>query len=658
MSLDLQPSQLVIAAPVLGAILTMLLRDRPRWAVAVVTMLSGLVGAGAAVLLLVEQLAGRAAATAPTIGSLDLGELSAPMQLRVTDIGVLVAVTTAVVACVVQAFARWYLDDDPHYRRFAATVSLFTGAMQLVVLSGDLLLTLVGWELMGWCSYLLIGHESYRRGARTAAQKAFLVTRIADVPLVLGFAVLVSQAHTTSLSGVLQVWQRDSALHSTALTVALVGVVIGVLGKSAQFPFQDWLPDAMEGPTPASALIHAATMVAAGTVLLSQLYPLFGASETARAVVVVLAGSSMVLAAFLAFAQNDLKRLLAWSTVSQVGLMLVALAAVRPTEGPDLAIAHLVGHAAFKALLFLTIGWLSVLVGGTIAQRMSGAVRKHFETRSALAIGLLALAGVPPLVGFVTKDFILDATMQNAVAGSAIGVVALILVALVTVLTAAYAMRAWLIAEHRTVFERREVVTAIDDSHTVQDVGIVELLRHAPQVDEHGNVPDPTDVVEDDDRPFAGARLGLGLLMVLSVFGGAVVLTPLLDIDWKHLDLLLTVAALLLMVAAAMGVRLMSLRTTYGDAAEKLPARWRHAAARGLGMDTVYRAVVVRPVEALADGVVALEGVLDRGVTGLARSAASLSDRGHGLHTRTPHSGMLAVVAGTLVVAVVGVLLW
>lgn len=658
----LQPSHAVILFPALGALLTLPLVRRSSRAAASLALVAGLLGLVAACLLLLQQRNDHTVADPDTVGSLALGpDLSVPLQLHVEGWKVLVAVFVAVVSFVVQAFARWYLWEDPRYRQFAATVGLFTAAMQLVVLSGDLLLTLIGWELMGWCSYLLIGHESEREKARRAAFKSFLVTRLADAPLVIGFAGLAMGAGSTSIATVVKHWSGGSLAGGAALTVAIIGVICGVLGKSAQVPFQDWLPDAMEGPTPASALIHAATMVAAGTVVLADLLPLVQAAPTARTTLLVLAGISTVLAALLALLQTDLKRLLAWSTISQVGLMLLTLAVVPEDAGPDLAITHLLGHAAFKALLFLMVGWLSVLVGGTVMARMSGGIRRYPQTRVLLAIGILALAGVPPTIGFVSKDLILDEAAQGATDGQELAVFAFLSLGAVIVLTAAYSMRAWLVIQHRTVFQRRVDETTLEDSLTVADVGIVEMLREAPQVDALGHPTDGAIVEEPDEadpEPTDTARIGLALLGVLSLFGGVVVASPMLDVDWQHLNALLIGASLLLMLAAALLVRISSLGTTYGDAAERTPLVWRSAASRGFGIDRLYVGLVAHPVLALARGVARVEGRLDRGVTGLAVPVRTLGDRGERLHRRTPSAGLVTLLAGTLLVAILGVALW
>ncbi|AKU17877.1 NADH-quinone oxidoreductase subunit L [Luteipulveratus mongoliensis] len=662
-----QPSHVAIALPALGAVLTLLLVRRSGRLTSVIAHVAGLVGLLAALLLLAQQIEGDADTAPDTIGSLPVGGgISIPMHLMIDRWSVLVCAAVAFVSFVVQAFGRWYLWSDPRYRQFAATVGLFTAAMQLVVLSGDLVLTLVGWELMGWCSYLLIGHESEREKARRAAYKAFIVTRLADAPLLVGIAALAIGAHSTNIGTVLQFWQQEPRVHGATLSVAMLGIICGVLGKSAQIPFQDWLPDAMEGPTPASALIHAATMVAAGTVVLGRLLPLVQVAEHARVVLVVLAGLTTVVAALLAFLQHDLKKLLAWSTVSQVGIMLTALAVLPAGTPPDTAIVHLLGHAMFKALLFLMIGWTTVLVGGTVASRLSGVIRRYPSTRRMMAVGFLALAGVPPLVGFVSKDLVIDTAAHAAGDGDGPALLGLVFLGTVTVLTAAYAMRAWLVLQHTTVIERLTEVETFEDSYQVRDVGIVELLRDSPQVDEYGHeLPDQDPALgyaeEDKDlapEPGSIAMAGLTGLAFLSVIGGAVVASPLLHIDWQSPDWLLVAAALLLMAAAALLVRMASLRTTYGDASDRLPASWRSLAARGLGADTVYVNVVARPVLALAQLVAGADRRLEQGVEAAPALIRSLGDHTDRVHTRRPTSGLLAVVGGVLVVALLGVTLW
>lgn len=659
-----QPSHLVVLLQAAIPVLILLTTRRSSRAFAVAGVLSFL-GLAAAVALLVQQTRGGAIAAPDSIGELPLGPvMAAPLHLEVDSLSVLVAVAVALVSWAVQLFTRWYLYSDPRYRQFAASVGLFTAAMQLVVLSGDVLLILVGWELMGWCSYLLIGHESERPKARRAAYKAFMVTRIADTPLVIGLAILSLGAHSTGVDDIVRHWSAAADTHGTALTAALLCLICAVAGKSAQVPFQDWLADAMEGPTPASALIHAATMVAAGTVVLGKLITLLELSDGARVALAVVASVSMVGAGILAFLQHDLKRLLAWSTVSQVGLMLLGLAVVSADTDADLGIAHLLSHAMFKALLFLMIGWLSVLVSGTTVERLSGALSKHPDARRMVGIGLLALAGVPPFVGFVSKDLIVDEAARRGIDGDLSARIAFAALVCVVLLTAAYTMRMWLILIHRTGSERVQEREWVEDSYDVQDVGIVEMLTDLPQVDVHGRPtsqlvesPPEEEVELSDQQPGGGARFGLQLLSVLSVVGGLLVLSPMLDVDWRHPNLWLIGASLLLMGAVALLVRMMSVGTVYGDAAARIPVFVRASASRGFDIDGLYVAFC-RPIIALAQAVSRVDDAFDRQVQRFPQLVTTVVRRADRLHTRRPTSGLVAVSVGLVAVGLMGVILW
>ncbi len=427
--------QLLVLLPALAALAGLLLR-RAR-------AVSGLVAVGAAALAFVlsvlqfSETAGRSEVIA-TFGPLPVGELQIPLNLLADRTSAVIAVVVAIVGLAVQVFSIWYLRDDPRYPVFATTVSLFLAAMLLVVQSNDLVLTLVGWEVMGWCSYLLIGHISARESARRAAYKAFMVTRVADIGFVLGLVILAVGAGTTEIGTVIAHWTGGSGNATAALvtdnpvlTAALVLLLAGIAGKSGLIPFHDWLPDAMEGPTPASALIHAATMVAAGTYVVARLHPLYAVDDTARIVLGVLAGVTMVWAALLAFAQSDIKRLLAYSTLSQIAVMASALAfRLAPNEAPELALGHLFSHALFKSLLFLAVGWLSVLAGGTAFVALRGRARGRGALYWSLAVGLAALAGLPPLVGFFSKEGVLFAA-EESLSGADAGLAWFVLLTLV-----------------------------------------------------------------------------------------------------------------------------------------------------------------------------------------------------------------------------------
>src|SRR2546423_6843569 len=252
-----------------------------------------------------------------------------------------VAIAVGVVALAVQVYSVTYLHDDDRYAPYAAQVSLFTAAMLLVVVSGDLILLLVGWEVMGICSYLLIGHDRRLPEAPAAAVKAFLVTRVGDVGFLLGIALLAigdrsfdveaaGSPRLDSLSGA----AVPPAPSHTVTTIAALLLLAGVAGKSAQFPLHTWLPDAMAGPTPISALIHAATMVAAGVYVVARLYGVFVSAPVSLAVLGLVAAITMLLGALAATAQLDIKRVLAWSTVSQVAYIAGALAVGMPVAAP------------------------------------------------------------------------------------------------------------------------------------------------------------------------------------------------------------------------------------------------------------------------------------------------------------------------------------
>ncbi|KQZ89284.1 hypothetical protein ASD62_08165 [Phycicoccus sp. Root563] len=628
-------TRLVVLVPVVAAVLGLFLARRregldPRAARAVAVGGSLVTLAAAVALLVGVHTTGqdRAVGTLPALAA---GELRIPLLLQATTATALIALVVAVVGWAVQAFAGWYLREDDRYGVFAATVSLFTAGMLVVVTSADLVLTLVGWEVMGWCSYLLIGHWSRKESARRAALKAFLVTRLADVGFVLGVVLLAAGAGSTAYRAVLAHWApatecADSlaaacaAPDGTLRTVAMVLLVIGVLGKSGMVPFHDWLPDAMEGPTPASALIHAATMVAAGTFVLAQLFTLLAASDGARWVLAVSTAVTMVWAALLAFGQSDLKRLLAYSTLSQVALMLSALAVAPADEGPGAGVLHLYSHAFFKALLFLTIGWLSVTVGGTAAATLKGGLRGHLLLRPAMFVGLLSLAGVPPLVGFVSKEHVLSAAEAGA-SDAPVRAWLVLLAGLLTVaLTAAYCMRAWLVLD---------------------DLGTADVARH------------------EADTATGPVRAAVAVLAVLTVLGGIVVFTPLIDLE-GHLGWFVALLSLLLIAGAALGVRRVT-ASRYGageDPARLVGAR-QPAFDGGFGVDRLYVVLVARPVLATARLVVFLDReVVDAYVRGAAvgaRLAGRGGDRAH--RAERAATGLAWVVAGAVTVALAGVAL-
>ncbi|HEY9379295.1 MAG TPA: proton-conducting transporter membrane subunit, partial [Jiangellaceae bacterium] len=333
-------------------------------------------------------------------GAIPTGWIPIVVATRADGLGVTVGVMVTAVAFAVQVYSTAYMRPEPRYGSYAALVSLFTAAMLLVVFADDLVVLLVGWEVMGICSALLIGQHWELPEARAAAVKAFVVTRLGDVGMLAGILVLADLTGSFQISAL-----QESAVPSTTLTVGLVLLTCGVVGKSAQVPLHVWLPDAMAGPAPVSALIHAATMVAAGVFLVARLYSVFLLSPVALAVLAVIAAVTMLLAALAALAQDDYKRVLAWSTSSQLAYMLGALA----VGGYSAGLFHLLSHAAFKALLFLGAGAIAHAIGTTLLSGMGGLRRSMPFTYLVSTLGLAALMGLPPLGGFFSKESVLGA---------------------------------------------------------------------------------------------------------------------------------------------------------------------------------------------------------------------------------------------------------
>lgn len=552
---------------------------------------------------------GRATGMDLTLGGVDL-----PLGVTLSGTSAFLVLVVSLVVAAVQTYSAWYLADDDRRGVFHATIALFAAAMLLVVLSADLVLTVVGWEVMGWCSYLLIGHWSRRPRPRRAAHTAFLVTRVADIGLLLGMALLIAGAGSTGRAEVIDHWvssAADPALRSTALVL----VVIGVLGKSAQLPFHDWLLDAMEGPTPASALIHAATMVAAGTVVLTQLLPVLLRADAARTVLGVGVAVTMVLAALLALLEPDLKRLLAWSTISQVGVMLAPLAAAGAGPAAGSALGHLYGHAVFKALLFLTIGWLAMTRGSTRGSDLVGSARTHPVGLFAWVAGLVSLAGVPLVLGGLTKEHVVAAVGQGA--DDRGGVTGLVLVSLLTtvVVTAAYATRALLVvATGEGGLRTRAVMpTAV--------AGILVVLGGASVL---------------GGLALGGQRLPTAGSVPLALF--------------------VTVLVLVL-VGVAIGVGLH--RT--GLQAKLVDGRAGALTGQGLHVGELYRLLVARPVLALARTVAFLDReVIDTYVRTAAWGVLGLGSAGTHAHARSrPSTGLALLGVGVLLlVGVTALALW
>ena len=343
------------------------------------------------------------------------------------EIGFLVDGLTAMMMCVVSfvslmvhLYSVGYMEEDEGYNRFFAYISLFTFSMLMLVMSNNMLQLFFGWEAVGLVSYLLIGFYYNKPSATHANMKAFLVNRVGDFGFILGIGLIAAYAGTLNYG---EAFAKGDELAKLTLpgtswmlvTVICICLFIGAMGKSAQFPLHVWLPDSMEGPTPISALIHAATMVTAGIFMVARMSPLFELSDTALSFIMIIGGITALFMGFLGIIQNDIKRVVAYSTLSQLGYMTVALGA----SAYSVAVFHLMTHAFFKALLFLAAG--SVIMGMHHNQdiRWMGNVRKYMPiTWLTFLLGSLALIGTPLLSGFYSKDSIIEAVHASTLAGA------------------------------------------------------------------------------------------------------------------------------------------------------------------------------------------------------------------------------------------------
>jgi NADH-quinone oxidoreductase subunit L len=328
----------------------------------------------------------------------------AEIGLRIDGISTSMLLVVTFVASCVQIFSIGYMHDEskPAQGRYFTYHSLFLTAMNILVLAPNLLQLFLGWELVGVTSYLLIGYYFRKPSAAKAAVKAFWVTKFADMGLLIGLLVLRSKVGS---------FDWDAAITPAAANVVTLLLFIAVMGKSAQFPLHIWLPDAMEGPTPVSALLHAATMVAAGVFLIVRGWPLFAVAESTRAFMLGLGSVTALVAATMALFQTDIKKVLAYSTCSQLGYMIAALGAGSLLGG----FFHLTTHAFFKALLFLGAGSVIHAVHSNDIRDMGGLARKMPLTTLTFGIGALSLAGLPGLAGFFSKDLILEAVGEHGV---------------------------------------------------------------------------------------------------------------------------------------------------------------------------------------------------------------------------------------------------
>ncbi len=335
------------------------------------------------------------------------GDFSLRMGFEVTNLNTLMLLIITLVGLLVNVYSKGYMKDDERINVFYSYIALFTFSMLGLVLSDNLIELYIFWELVGVCSFLLIGFWYYKPEAKAAAKKAFIVTRIGDVGLFIAILLLFwyMPGHAMDFTSIHNAILLNE-IPDGIITLIAILIFVGAMGKSGQFPLHTWLPDAMEGPTPISALIHAATMVAAGVFLVARTFDIFMASPTSLLVVAYVGGFTAIFAATIAIAQNDFKRILAYSTISQLGYMMLALG-IGTLVSMSAGIFHLFTHAFFKALLFLAAGSVIHMIHEQNIHRMGGVGKSMKLTMWTFAIGALALAGIFPFSGFWSKDAIL-----------------------------------------------------------------------------------------------------------------------------------------------------------------------------------------------------------------------------------------------------------
>jgi len=551
-------------------------------------------------LLALLETAGGKNIAIPLYSWMSSGDLHIELGLYVDRLTAVMLMLVTIVSSLVHVYTIGYMHGDKGYARFFAYIALFTFSMLMLVMADNFLQLFVFWEAVGLCSYLLIGHWYERDAARAAATKAFIVNRIGDFGFLLGLLLVLltfgsleyrhvfaqagdfAGATTNLLAPIGGTWQVST------VTLICVLLFIGAIGKSAQFPLHVWLPDAMEGPTPISALIHAATMVTAGVFMVARLAPLYNVSPAAMTIVAATGAFTMLLGASIALTQNDIKRIVAYSTVSQLGYMVMACGLGAYTAG----MYHLLTHGAFKALLFLAAG--SVIIALHHEQdirRMGGLKDKLPTTYWTMVVGSLALAGFPFTSGFFSKDEILVGAWHAGLFGQVLAVLGL----LTAGLTAFYSFRLIFL-----VFWGNSRV----DPH------------HAQHIHE----------------PSSTMTIPLIMLAVLSIAAGYLGISDFLNPVFGESEGHHRTASLIIMgLATAMGVA--GIGTAYFIyvqspwLSDRLALQWRQVYELSLHkwyIDETYDRTIVRPTFRLADRMWARIdiGMIDGAVNGVARAIA------------------------------------
>jgi NADH-quinone oxidoreductase subunit L len=450
-------------APLVGAILAGLFgRQIGRAGAHTVTILSVLVSFIGSCVVFIDVLNGSSFnGTVYTWAT--SGETKFVVGFLVDRLTTLMMVVVTFVSLMVHVYTIGYMAEDPGYQRFFSYISLFTFSMLMLVMANNFLQLFFGWEAVGVVSYLLIGFWYKRESAIYANLKAFLVNRVGDFGFILGIALILAQYGTLDYAAVF----AQAQINQTGITLVCILLFVGAMGKSAQFPLHVWLPDSMEGPTPISALIHAATMVTAGIFMVARMSPLYELSATARSVVLVIGGITALSMGLVALTQFDIKRVVAYSTLSQLGYMTCALGA----SAYSASIFHLMTHAFFKAVLFLAAGSVIIAMHHEQDMRRMGGLRKYMPwTYWTMLIGAISSAGIPGFAGFFSKDAMIEAVHHSSTPGAMFGYLSLLSCVFVT---ATYTFRMVFMAFHGE--ERFDKAHPPEESPAVVTVPLVWL---------------------------------------------------------------------------------------------------------------------------------------------------------------------------------------
>ena len=505
-------SWLCLLAPLAGAVLitlggTLISRTLAGW-IATISVFVGFAGA----LVAFVKVAGEGPddrahlSTAYTWFGVKLGfgEFKVPMQIFVDPISLTMMLIITGVGGLIVWYSMGYMKGEDEERRYFAYMAFFVFAMLMLVMGGNLLLLLVGWGLVGLASYLLIGFYHDRPEAVAAAKKAFIMNAIGDATMALALFLIIFK--TGTLDFALTFYAAETGqLSSSTLNLVALGLLGGAVAKSAQLPLHTWLPDAMEGPTPVSALIHAATMVTAGVYLIVRTHSIFQAAPNVQHLSAIIGGVTIVVAGVIALVQWDIKRVIAYSTMSQIGYMFLAAG----IGAYGYAMFHLMTHAFFKALLFLSAGVIIHHLGGEQDIRRMGGLRKAMPfTHAAFLVGALALAGIPPLSGFWSKDGIIASALAD---GGPLGYTLVTLALIGALLTGAYTFRLYYLVFHGPP---SDLVLAHSGDH--KPAGADAHGSHG-----HGEGP-------------LSMLIPVGVLTVLAAIGGLVVIPGVWEpfLDW------------------------------------------------------------------------------------------------------------------------------